>query len=183
MPTRKLSVVALLLLLSGLVATHHGEPVGTASLHVGIDDVKAAGSVQPVAGVTSAGQPDEEALEVFAKSGYTTVIDLRGTAEARGLDEAEVVQNLGMSYVPFPITGSEAISFENAARLRQLIGDQEGPVLVHCASGNRVGALLALAEALDGAGDEQALATGREAGLTRLEPVVRERLAEYGQED
>ena len=59
-------------------------------------------------------------------------------------------------------------------------GDKEddGEVLLHCASGNRVGALLALAAVqVDGASPEAALTLGRAAGLKSLEPVVMERLA------
>jgi hypothetical protein len=49
--------------------------------------------------------------------------------------------------------------------------------MVHCASGNRVGALLALrANRLEGASPEDALELGLDAGLTRLEPAVREAL-------
>jgi hypothetical protein len=50
--------------------------------------------------------------------------------------------------------------------------------LLHCGSGNRVGALLALRESQDGADDESALEYGRSAGLTKLEPVVIKRLEE-----
>ena len=49
---------------------------------------------------------------------------------------------------------------------------------MHCGSGNRAGALLALREKLNGAENGAALEFGREAGLTRLEPVVIERLEE-----
>lgn len=59
-----------------------------------------------------------------------------------------------------------------------MIDQQDGPVLIHCGSGNRVGAMLALIESLDGADDEQAIAAGKEGGLTRLEDVVRARLQE-----
>lgn len=172
----KLSLIVWMLALSGLVAAQHEHPVAD-TLHVDLAQVKASGGVRPVNGITSAGQPDREALEVFADSGYKAVIDLRGAAESRGLDEAAVVEDLGMSYVPFPVTGTEAINFGNAAKLQRLIDAQDGPVLVHCGSGNRVGALLALAKALDGADDDAAIAAGKEGGLTRLEPVVRERLA------
>ena len=168
----------LLLLAAAAVAAQADEAAVVDSLHVRAADIKAAGHVRPVDGITSAGQPDEQALKVFADSGYAAVIDLRGPAESRGYDEANVVEGLGMSYVPFPISGPDAINFENAAKLTELIAAQGGPVLVHCGSGNRVGALLALSKALDGADDEQAIAAGREGGLTRLEPVVRERLAE-----
>ncbi|NNC78406.1 MAG: hypothetical protein HKN77_10615 [Woeseiaceae bacterium] len=174
----KFTSIVLMLVLSGQVTANDDEHAVADSLHVDIGDVKAARSVRPVDGVTSAGQPDREALEVFANSGYAAVIDLRGAEESRGIDEAGVVEDLGMSYVPFPIAGTEAINFENAATLQRLIDSQDGPVLVHCGSGNRVGALLALAEALRGADDDAAIAAGKEGGLTRLEPVVRERLSD-----
>ena len=83
-----------------------------------------------------------------------------------------------MDYVALPIAGRDAISFDNAAKLGKLIDSYDGPVLVHCGSGNRVGALLALEASLDGADDEAAIETGREGGLTGLEGLVRERLAE-----
>ena len=147
------------------------------TLHVDLADVAAAGAVRPVDGVTAAGQPDEKTLRVFADSGYVAVIDMRGPAEDRGMaDEPAVVESLGMEYVAFPLASREDISFANAAELDRLLMEFDGPVLVHCASGNRIGAILALRESLDGASDEDALEYGKRAGLTRLESLVRERL-------
>jgi protein tyrosine phosphatase (PTP) superfamily phosphohydrolase (DUF442 family) len=98
------------------------------------------------------------------------------------VDLKQVVQlgteELGLHYVAFPIASEDAISFASAKKLDELLQQYPGPVLVHCASGNRVGALLALRASLDGADDEQALKLGREGGLTRLEDLVRKRLAE-----
>ena len=130
--------------------------------------------VSPVAGITAAGQPDREAFEVFAASGYTTVIDMRGAGENRGLDEESTVAELGMQYIAFPITSAEAISFESAAKLEEMIANADGPVLVHCASSNRVGALLALRASLAGASDEDALAHGFAGGMTSLAGPVQE---------
>ena len=46
---------------------------------------------------------------------------------------------------------------------------------MHCASGNRVGALMAISSVeLDGATVEDAIAVGKAWGLTRLEGRVRE---------
>ncbi|HSM31076.1 MAG TPA: sulfur transferase domain-containing protein [Woeseiaceae bacterium] len=146
------------------------------SLKVDLGEVVELGTVSPVDGITAAGQPDEAALEVFADAGYATVIDLRGSDEERGFDEAAVVDELGLHYVTLPIVGKDAISFDNARKLDGLLEQYPGPVLVHCGSSNRVGALLALRASLDGADDETALAAGREGGLTSLEGVVRERL-------
>ncbi len=149
-----------------------------AALKVEIADVVADGKVVPVVGITSAGQPSAEALAVFRDSGYTAVIDLRGPDEDRGFDEQAAVESLGMRYIALPISGRDAISYDSARQLDRLIEAQEGPVLVHCGSANRVGALLALSASMDGADDEAALAAGKEGGLTKLETVVRERLAE-----
>ena len=171
--TSALLVIALAL---GVVAdeTDFG-PVS--SLKVDLGKVVELGTVSPVDGITSAGQPDTAALEVFADSGYATVIDLRGEGEDRGFDEAAVVEELGLHYVTLPIASGSEISFDNARKLDALLQQYPGPVLVHCASGNRVGALLALRASLDGADDEKALALGRQGGLTGLEGAVKERLA------
>ena len=158
-----------------VVATAFAEDVNSnATLKVDLDSVVSTGFVQPVDGITSAGQPDEAALAVFAEHGYTTVIDLRTEGEDRGIDESTVIEELGMEYVLFPIAGMGAINFDNARKLNELIEDADGPVLVHCGSANRVGALLALQKSLDGADDASALAYGKEGGVTRLEGRVRE---------
>lgn len=171
---KKLIVVAALL--SACVHAEDEVPITLNTLKVDISEVALVDIVRPVNGITSSGQPDQSALSVFKDSGYAAVIDLRGKNENRGLDEQAAVEDLEMRYVSFPITGREAINFDNARRLNQLIQEQEGPVLVHCGSGNRVGALLALIESLDGADDEMAVRAGKAGGLTGLEDLVRERL-------
>ena len=69
-----------------------------------------------------------------------------------------------------------AIALMGIARLgAQLVSDPaQGPLLLHFATGNRVGALTALkAVWLDGMTPDAALVLGRATGLTRLEPAVR----------
>lgn len=144
---------------------------------VDLEQLVATGKVAPVDGITPAGQPDAAALKVFADSGYSAVIDLRMPAEDRGMDEPAVVAELGMNYVPMPI-GGEGITFENAAVLDELLAGFDGPVLLHCGSSNRVGALLALRASAKGLDDDAALEVGKRAGLTSLEPAVRKALAD-----
>ncbi len=162
----RLFVLVVAVLVSG--AALSGETNINPDLKVNLDAIVEDGVVQPVDGVSAAGQPDQAALEVFAKSGYTTVIDLRGADENRGFDESSVVESLGMKYVLFPITGLEAISYQNAAQLDELIAASDGPVLVHCGSSNRVGALFALSKRMKGADADEAMSYGVEAGLTSL---------------
>ncbi len=142
---------------------------------VDLQQVLATGEVTPVKGITPAGQPDAAMFKVFADNGYAAVIDLRTVGEDRGLDEPAVVEELGMTYVAMPI-GRKGITFENAQALDELLADFDEPVLLHCGSSNRVGALLALRASMQGADDETALDIGRKAGLIKLEPAVRDAL-------
>ena len=157
-----------------------GEPVVEATdTLVNVADVVEAGAVAPVDGISSAGQPDEAALRVFADSGYSAVIDMRGPDEDRGMEnERATVEAMGLDYIAFPISSGAEINFEKAKELDALLQGIEGPVLLHCGSGNRVGAILALRHSLNGASDDEALERGKEAGLTGLEPLVKERLGE-----
>lgn len=145
------------------------------NLKVDLDAVVELGQVQPIDGVSTAGQPDEAGFKVFAEQGYAAVIDLRTAAEDRGMDEPAVVEGLGMDYVSLPI-GRDGITFANARALQDLINGYDEPVLVHCGSANRVGALFALS-AYEETGDvDKALEAGKAAGLSGLEPVVQKLL-------
>lgn len=124
------------------------------------------------------GQPTEEQLRAAAAAGYKTVINLRPGSEMAGIDESGLVDSLGMDFVSIPIGGSADLTEENARRLdRALAHAKPGPVMIHCASGNRVGALLALrANLIQGQSASEALNLGKAAGLTSLEDAVKERL-------
>ncbi len=149
-----------------------------AEIHVDLESIETSQDLSPVDGLRSSGQPDAEQLALFAEAGYVAVVDLRGESENRGLDEAAAVESLGLDYVNLPVSGADSISWENANKLQEILSSYDGPVLVHCGSGNRVGALLALSKSKNGADDEEAVAYGRAAGMTRLESVVRSRLSE-----
>lgn len=133
---------------------------------------------EPTEGITAAGQPSVAGLSELAEAGYAAVIDLRTAGEDRGMDEETTVEELGMDYISLPIAGRDDINFDNAKKLDRFLSKYQGPVLVHCGTGNRVGALLALREKLYGAGDEEALAFGKAAGMTSLESTAKTRLAD-----
>ena len=130
----------------------------------------------PSAGLLSAGQPTPEQIAAAAAAGYKTVVNLRAESEPGFEWEPDAVRASGMAYVSIPVTGSAGLTRENAVRLDAALKDAEaqGPVLLHCASGNRTGALLALRAAwIEGEDPQRALAYGRAAGLAGLEPKVR----------
>jgi uncharacterized protein (TIGR01244 family) len=130
-----------------------------------------------IEGITAAGQPSAAALETAAKSGYRSVIDLRAPSEDRGFDERATVEGLKMSYVNLPVDGAGGVSYANAGALDKLLATLPKPILLHCASGNRVGALLALRANADGVDDAAALELGVANGLGSLKSVVEQKLA------
>lgn len=123
------------------------------------------------------GQPDASAWPRLASQGVSLVINLRPRAEMEGRDEAAEVARAGLAYREIPVANAADLSEDKARELWSLLQGAKGPVLVHCASGNRVGALLALAAAqAGGVAPEAALELGKRAGLAGAEPRVRELL-------
>jgi len=120
----------------------------------------------PEANVMASGQPTEEQLRLLAESGVKHIINLRAPGEV-DWDEAALVESLDMEYYSIPVAGARGVTRDNAESLFSLLDSLEGqPVLVHCASGNRVGALVALsASQHDNLNVEQALAEGERWGL------------------
>lgn len=129
--------------------------------------------LQPTPDLYVSGQPADADWRAFADAGVSTIINLRTVAEMKGRDERAEVVAAGMRYLELPIDGAGAVTPDNARRLGELLRDARGPVLLHCASGNRVGGLLALMKAGEGMPTGQALAFGRSAGMTSTEAKVR----------
>jgi uncharacterized protein (TIGR01244 family) len=132
---------------------------------------------QALPGVLTGGQPSPEQLCALAAVGYRTVVDLRTPAEAPP-PMADQARELGLRYVQLPVAGPQDLTPEKVARLGELLNDAEAhPLAIYCASGNRAAALLALEQAqVEGKDPQEALAIGLAAGLTKLEPRVRELL-------
>ena len=120
------------------------------------------------------GQPDATALSQLRYAGVQVVLDLREDAETPDLDEKAVVEASGLVYAALPVSGADGLTRENVTLFDKLLHDNEAKsVLVHCGSGNRVGAMMALrARWLQGKSAEEALALGKAAGLTRLSADV-----------
>ena len=162
-----------------LVACAH-RPAGSAT-SAAVADADAVPSLRtPGNGLLlTAAQPGPGAWRVLAEQGVVAVVNLRPDDEQPGRDERAEVTAAGMAYHQVPVAGADGLTDDNAAKLLALVSAVPGKVLVHCASGNRAGALLALGAASAGAmSPEQALAFGQSAGLTqpKLEAAVRAKL-------
>lgn len=123
--------------------------------------------------VLTGGQPSRDHLHNAREKGYRIIVNLRAEGEFDEFDEARTVDELGMRYVHIPVAGAGDLNESNARRLHEtLAGEADAPVMVHCGSGNRVGALMACrARHMQAHDKEEALRVGREAGLDPASPL------------
>jgi len=141
-----------------------------------LESVGARNLAQPSPGILTAGQPTPEQFEALAGMGVTRFINLRAPGESgTGWEEAAAAR-LGVTYANLPIASADDISEANAVLLASMLASDE-PVLVYCGSSNRVGALMGLkGYVVDGMTVDEALAYGEACGVTRMRPVLEEKL-------
>ena len=145
------------------------QPAGARLGEIGVPNGVVVGDT-----VVSGGQVTDEHLARAKEMGVTTVVNLRAEGEKAEYEtEQAKVEELGMTYVHMPVdpaTG-EGLTKENAEKLAEIVGKGE-PTIVHCKSGQRVGALFALkAHHVDGKSADEALEEGKQAGLS-APPIV-----------
>lgn len=122
----------------------------------------------------SAGQPERQHWRRLRDAGFRSVICLRPGAEQPGRDEAAELADAGLVSAFLPIATGADLTPAAVQRFTGLLAELPLPCLVHCASGNRVGAMFALRErSKGGTSVDAALALGHRAGLTGLEATVR----------
>lgn len=122
------------------------------------------------------GAPTDEALASLKEAGFKTILDLR-TPEEGTEAERQKVESLGMTYHNIPITPS-SITDEKVEEFSRIVdGAGNKPLLIHCASSNRVGGLWFIHRALaDDVPEAESLDEAKKAGLRSpaLEQVVRD---------
>lgn len=130
--------------------------------------------MRPSETLWTSGQISADQLRALKAAGFSHIINLRPETEDAGYDEPAVAKELGLSFQRLPVSGPADLTRENVVAFNQLLSKVgNGKTLVHCASGNRVGALFALRAAwLQGKSVEEALAVGRAHGLTKMEGIV-----------
>lgn len=121
------------------------------------------------------GPPEPFEMVFVARAGARHVVNLLGVGEFDAWDHGALARALELEYYHIPIADGDDLDREAVAefdRVIEAIGDD--PALIFCGSGNRVGAAFALRAAWHQGYDvEEAIAIGREHGLTRLESRVR----------
>lgn len=131
----------------------------------------------PQARVLASGQPSVAQLEVMANAGVRHIVNLRTPEEEVDFDEQATVESLGMRYYSLPVSGAGGIDRANASLLQEILDATAGdPILIHCATGNRVGGLRAVQHFAANGDTDAAVSEGERWGLTseRLQQMLRE---------
>tara|TARA_Y100000782_G_scaffold112730_1_gene143657 strand:+ start:5374 stop:5892 length:519 start_codon:yes stop_codon:yes gene_type:complete len=129
--------------------------------------------------VLTSGQPNQTDFAKLKELGVKNIINLRGDNETNW-SEQDLVTELGMNYYHIPVQSKADITIENATKLQSLLNEhQQQTTLLHCASSNRVGALVALYNAITLKKPiDEAVEIGKQWGLKSLEGVVRSKVNE-----
>jgi uncharacterized protein (TIGR01244 family) len=136
----------------------------------------------PFDGILTGGQPTFDQIKQASETGFKAVINLRTDNEIPDPDQEKVwVEGSGMKYIHIPISVTSGFTPQNAKVFADALSKPENyPLIVHCKSGERVGAMFALkAFHVDEKDIEEALTIGERAGLIRLAPTVKKILEQY----
>lgn len=126
--------------------------------------------------IGTGGIVDPAGFDMLAGLGFKTIVNLN-TAEEGATVEAGLVAKAGMSYINVPVP-TKAPTAEQIVELAKIIDNPANyPMLIHCESSNRVGAMWALYRASKGVPPMIAIEEGRTVGMkTSREAAVREQL-------
>ncbi len=115
-------------------------------------------------GLAFGGQPSPVALKGLGDMGFRTVVNIR-TAREGAAAEGPIVRALGLDYVWVPVSPG-TFSLEDVEVIERVLKNPEAaPVLLHCASSNRVAAVWAVIQTREGRTLEEAEAAARATGL------------------
>ncbi|MFT4994848.1 MAG: hypothetical protein ACI965_001890 [Paraglaciecola sp.] len=124
-------------------------------------------------------QPDADTLDIAREKGVALVINLRDPAESQW-DERNAAHLAGLNYYNVPISGQgqsfDPLAIKKISTLIQQHQDQK--ILLHCSSGNRASAWLAIHLAQDHHMDtENSISVARQTGLTSA--LIQARVEHY----
>jgi len=117
--------------------------------------------------LATGGQPSAETVAKLKEMGFKTVVNLRPGDEAPVVEkEKTAVESQGLRYVSIPITPG-TFSADDVEAVRRVLDDESAaPVLLHCSSANRVGAVWGVIQRRRGRSLADAEAEARRIGLS-----------------
>lgn len=125
--------------------------------------------------LATSGALSDGGVAALQAANFKTIIDLRMEREGTE-DERAKVKKAGMAYYNIPVSGDKGIQKAQITAFKKIFESAEDPILLHCGSGSRAGALWAAYRMSKGIPGKIALDEGRTAGMAaELEDQVTER--------
>lgn len=171
---KALNILVLLLIVSCTTETTDTmEDAFSIATEIGLRNVN---SLEP--GLILGGQPTVEQLEALEDAGVHSFISLRPEEEDGAGWEESYTEGTGTAFSRLPISGAGSLTKENVETFARLLNERNDETTVlYCASGNRVGAMLALKSFwVDGIDAETSFNLGVKSGMTSLTAAVGEML-------
>lgn len=136
--------------------------------------------------------PDAEQIRQAAQEGFRSIVNMQTEDEDKKLEmkpeeEGRLAEEAGLTYLHHPVDG-EKLSEEVVDSFRRKATDLPAPVLVHCASGKRSGALVMMHMGCENEmdGDEvvaKAEEMGFECDTEKLEKFVKDYVNSHNGKD
>ena len=126
--------------------------------------------------VGTAGKLNGDGIAEAKALGFKLIIDLRRPDEDGVTEEQAAVQTVSIAYRNIPFAADAGAWDQVEAVAAALANPKNYPVLLHCGSANRAGAVWALYRSRQGVAPITALEEGRAVGLTSREKLVRDLL-------
>jgi protein tyrosine phosphatase (PTP) superfamily phosphohydrolase (DUF442 family) len=102
-------------------------------------------------------QPSDAAFGKLAVNGFHSVLNLRTAEEGVDLEkERKLVTNAGMRYFSIPVVSSAPRAEQADEFIRVVREKSNHPMLIHCASANRVGAFMMIYRTVEHGWSEKA---------------------------
>ena len=135
--------------------------------------------------LATAGQPKETAFAKLASNGFRSVLNLRTDAE--GIDlarERELAEKAGLRYLNVPVSAPNLNEETVNAFIKAVKEKSNHPMLIHCGTANRVGAMMMIYRVLEqGWTEEKAAEEAARIGLTsaNLKKLAQDYIASHKQ--
>lgn len=114
--------------------------------------------------IATSGVINTGGIELLYAEGFQAVLDLRGPEEGTA-EEASAVTAAGMTYSNIPL-GKNSPTGADVQKFGDIVENPDrGPLLIHCASGNRVGTIWAMYRVSRGIPLEVAVQEGLTIGM------------------
>jgi len=124
--------------------------------------------------LATAGSLGKKDMNMLKLVGFKTIIDLRTTSEGTE-EEKDIFNDLGLRYENIEVANE--ITAQQLKTFTDILDNADKPILVHCATANRVGGMLALYHIQNGMDVDTAMELGRAANMTEsYEQLIRDGL-------